>query len=163
MSWLDIAIIVVIGITAFVGLKNGIIKTVLTLAGVIVGVILAGRFYVALAEKLTFIPQETLARVVAFAIILIGVILIVSIIAGVLKWLASIVLLGWVNRLGGALLGLIMGAIFCGALLAIWTKFLGISEPVAESALANFLLDYFPIVLALLPEEFDSVRSFFQQ
>ncbi len=162
MSWLDIAIIVVIGITAFVGLKNGIIKTVLTLAGVIVGVILAGLFYVALADRLTFIPQETLARVAAFAIILIAVILIASIIAGVLKWLASIVLLGWVNRLGGAFLGLIMGAIFCGALLAIWTKFLGIAEPVAESALATFLLNRFPVVLALLPAEFDSVRSFFQ-
>ena len=162
MSWLDIAIIVVIGITAFVGLKNGIIKTVLTLAGVIVGVILAGLFYVALADKLTFIPQETVARVAAFAIILIAVILIAGIIAGVLKWFASIILLGWVNRLGGALLGLIMGSIFCGALLAIWTKFLGIAEPIAESALATFLLDRFPVVLALLPAEFDSVRSFFQ-
>ncbi len=162
MSWLDIAIIVIIGITAFVGLKNGIIKTVLTLAGVIVGVILAGLFYVALADRLTFIPQETVARVAAFAIILIAVILIAGIIAGVLKWFASIILLGWVNRLGGALLGLIMGSIFCGALLAIWTKFLGIAEPIAESALATFLLDRFPVVLALLPAEFDSVRSFFQ-
>ena len=162
MSWIDIAVIVLIGIATLVGFKSGIIKAVLTLAGVIVGVILAGRFYAALAENLTFIPQETLARVVAFAIILVLVILIASIIAGVLKWLASIVLLGWVNRLGGALLGLIMGSIFCGALLAIWTKFLGISDPIAESALANFLLDGFPMVLALLPGEFDSVRSFFQ-
>jgi len=162
MSWLDIAIIVIIGIATLVSFKSGIIKAVLTLAGVIVGVILAGRFYAALAENLTFIPQETLARVVAFAIILVLVILIASIIAGVLKWLASIVLLGWVNRLGGALLGLIMGSIFCGALLAIWTKFLGISDPIAESALATFLLDGFPMVLALLPGEFDSVRSFFQ-
>ena len=162
MSWIDIAVIVLIGIATLVGFKSGIIKAVLTLAGVIVGVILAGRFYAALAENLTFIPQETLARVVAFAIILVLVILIASIIAGVLKWLASIVLLGWVNRLGGALLGLIMGAIFCGALLAIWTKFLGISDPIAESALATFLLDGFPMVLALLPGEFDSVRSFFQ-
>jgi membrane protein required for colicin V production len=162
MSWLDIAILVIIGITAFTGLKIGIIKAVLTLAGVIFGVILAGRFYVALADKLTFIPQETVARVVAFAIILIIVMLIAGIIAVVLKWLASMVLLGWVNRLGGALFGLIMGAIFCGALLAIWTKFLGISDPIAESALATFLLDSFPVVLALLPGEFDSVRSFFQ-
>ncbi len=162
MSWLDIALIVVIGIAAFMGLRIGIIKAVLTLAGVILGVILAGRFYVALAERLTFIPQETLARVVAFAVILIGVVLVFSIIAGVLKWLASLILLGWVNRLGGAFLGLTMGAIFCGALLAIWTKFLGISDPIAESALATFLLDRFPMVLALLPEEFDSVRSFFQ-
>jgi len=162
MSWLDIAIIVIIGIAAFTGLKIGILKAVLTLAGVIVGIILAGRFYVALADRLTFIPQETLARVVAFAIILAAAILVASIIAGVLKWLVSMVLLGWVNRLGGALLGLIMGGIFCGALLAVWTKFLGATGPIAESTLANFLLDYFPIVLTLLPEEFGSVRSFFQ-
>jgi len=162
MSWLDIALLVVIGITVLVGLKIGIIKAVLTLVGVVLGVILAGRFYVALAGSLTFISQETLARVVAFAIILVGVVLLASIIAGVLKWLTSIMLLGWVNRIGGALLGLIMGSIFCSALLAIWTKFLGIAEPIAESALATFLLDRFPMVLALLPGEFDSVRSFFR-
>lgn len=162
MSWLDIALLAIIGIATLIGLRIGIIKAMLTLVGVIVGVILAGRFYAGLAENLTFIPQETLARVVAFAAILILVMLVMSVIAGVLKWLASIVLLGWVNRLGGALLGLIMGAIFCGALLAIWTKFLGISDPIAESALATFLLDGFPMVLALLPGEFDSVRSFFQ-
>ena len=162
MSWLDIAVIAIIGIGTLIGLKIGIIKAVLTLAGVIIGVLLAGRFYVALAGQLTFIPQETLARVVAFAIILVLVVLVASIIAGVLKWLASIILLGWVNRLGGALIGLIMGSILCGALLAMWTKFLGISDPIAESALATFLLDRFPMVLALLPEEFGSVRSFFQ-
>ena len=162
MSWLDIAVIVIIGIATLIGLKIGIIKAVLTLAGVIVGVLLAGRFYVVLADQLTFIPQETLARVVAFAIILMVVVLIASIIAGVLKWLASIILLGWVNRLGGALLGLIMGSVLCGAVLAMWTKFLGISDPIAESALATFLLDRFPMVLALLPGEFGSVRSFFQ-
>jgi len=162
MSWLDIAVIVIIGIATLIGLKIGIIKAVLTLAGVIVGVLLAGRFYVALADRLTFIPQETLARVVAFAAIIAVVVLIASIIAGVLKWLASIILLGWVNRLGGALLGLITGSILCGALLAVWAKFLGISDPIAESALATFLLDRFPLVLALLPGDFGSVRSFFQ-
>jgi membrane protein required for colicin V production len=162
MSLLDIAVIVIIGIATLIGLKIGIIKAVLTLAGVIVGVLLAGRLYVTLADRLTFIPQETLARVVAFAIILAVVVLIASILAGVLKWLASIILLGWVNRLGGALLGLIMGSILCGALLAMWTNFLGISDPIAESALATFLLDRFPMVLALLPGEFGSVRSFFQ-
>ena len=131
MSWLDIAVIVILGIATLIGLKIGIIKAVLTLVGVVIGVILAGRFYVVLAEQLTFIPQETLARVVAFAIILGVVVLIASIVAGVLKWIASIILLGWLNRLGGALLGLIMGSILCGALLAMWTKFLGISDPIA--------------------------------
>lgn len=162
MNWLDIVIIVLVAISTFIGLRIGIIKAVLSLVGVIVGVILAGRFYIALAGGLTFIPQETLARIVAFAIILVGVMLVAGVLASVLKWLASIVMLGWVNRLGGAIFGLVLGAIFCSALLAMWTKFLGIQGFIAESGLATLLLDRFPMVLALLPEEFDTVRSFFR-
>lgn len=162
MNWLDIVIIVLIAIPILTGLRTGLIKAALTLAGLIIGVILAGRFYVALAEQLTFIPQSSIARIAAFAIILVVVMVIAGVIASVLKWLTSIVMLGWVNRLGGAAFGLVMGAIFSAALLATWVKFLGPSEPVAESALAALLLDRFPIILALLPEEFDSIRSFFQ-
>ena len=162
MNWLDIVIIVLIAIATLIGLRIGIIKAILSLVGVIVGVILAGRFHAVLAEQLTFIPQENLARIAAFAIILIGVMVFAGVLATVLKWLASIVMLGWVNRLGGAVFGFVLGAIFCSALLAIWVKFLGLVGPIAGSGLANLLLDNFPLVLALLPEEFDSVRSFFQ-
>jgi membrane protein required for colicin V production len=161
MNWLDIIIIVLIAIAALTGLRIGIIKAVLSLVGVIVGVVLAGRFYGAVAGGLTFIPQETLAKIVAFVIILVGVMLIAGILAAVLKWLATVVLLGWVNRLGGAILGLVLGAIFCSSLLAIWAKFPAIAGPIAKSDLASLLLDRFPMVLALLPREFDAVRSFF--
>jgi len=162
MNWLDIGIIVIVGIATLIGLRIGIIKAVLSLAGVIIGVLLAGRLYPALAEQLTFIPQENLAKIAAFAIILIGVMLAASILASVLRWLVSIMMLGWINRLGGAAFGLVLGALFCSALLAIWTKFLGITGPVSESTLAGFLLERFPMVLALLPGEFGSIRAFFQ-
>ncbi len=162
MSWLDIVILVIIAIPTLIGLRTGIIKAILSLVGLVVGVILAGRFYAALAERLTFIPQETLAKVVAFVIIMGFVMIIAGVLASVLKWISSIVMLGWVNRLGGAVLGLVLGAIFSSALLAIWVKFLGIEGPIAESGLATLLLDRFPMVLALLPEEFNSIRSFFQ-
>ena len=42
MSWLDLVIVVVLAISTFLGLRMGIIKAVLSLAGVIVGVVLAG-------------------------------------------------------------------------------------------------------------------------
>jgi len=161
MHWLDIVIIAAIVIPTFIGLRIGLIRAVLSLAGVIVGVILAGRYYVLLSQQLSFIPQASVAKVVAFAIILIGVMVIASVIARLLTWAASVVMLGWVNRLGGAILGLVLGAIFCGALLAIWVKFLG-AGAIAESGLATVLLDRFPLVLALLPQEFDAIRSFFQ-
>ena len=161
MNWLDLVLIVALIIFTLIGLRVGIIRAALSLAGLIVGVILAGRYYVPLSEQLTFIPQASLAKVVAFAIILIGVMVIASVLARLLKWAVSVMMLGWVNRLGGAIFCFVLGAIFCSALLAIWVKFLG-TGAITGSGLAAVLLDRFPVVLALLPPEFDAVRSFFQ-
>ena len=162
MNWLNIVIIVALAISTFLGLRTGIIKAVLSLAGLIVGVILAGHYYVPLSEQLSFIPQAGVAEVVAFAIILIGVMVIAIVLARLLKWAASVVMLGWVNHLGGAFFGLALGAIFCSALLAIWVKWLGVGSTITESIVAAILLDKFPLILALLPDEFDTIRSFFQ-
>ena len=163
MSWLDIVIIVALAISTFLGLKVGIIKAVLSLAGLIVGVILAGQYYIALADVLPFFSETSnAAKIVAFAIILIVVMVIAIVLARLLKWAASVIMLNWVNQLGGAVFGLALGAIFCGALLAIWVKWLGAGDVITESMIAPVLLDKFPLILALLPDEFDTIRSFFQ-
>jgi membrane protein required for colicin V production len=163
MNWLDIIILILVVIATVIGLKVGLIKALLSLAGVVVGVILAGRYYSAVAEQLTFISQPSIAKIAAFAIILIVVMIIAAVLASLIKWAISAMMLGWVNRLGGAVFGLVLGMIFCGALLTIWVKYAGISGLLHESALTDLLLDSFPLVLALLPAEFDSIRSFFQQ
>ena len=62
-------------------------------------------------------------------------------------------MLDWVNRLGGAILW--------GAILAVWVRFFG-TGLVTESLIAGVLLDKFPLVLALLPSEFDAVRNYFK-
>lgn len=158
MNWLDIVIIIIIAIPTFIGLKAGIVKALFIIAGGIIGIVLAGRF----SDQLGAVFSDSgWAKVVAFAVIFLVVLLIASIAARMVKWALSAVLLGWVNSLGGAVLGFIMGAFVCGAILAIWVKFLGIGDTVAGSALAGFLLDGFPFVLGLLPGEFDSVREFF--
>ncbi len=162
MNWLDIGIIIFILIPTFIGFSQGIIKAVLSLAGLILGVILAGRYHALLAEQLTFISQVSLANVVAFAIIVLVVMIAATVTAAVLKWAVTAIMLGWVNRLGGAALGFVLGAVFCSAALAMWVKFLGISAPIAQSALAGFLLDTFPVILALLPAEFGEIHGFFR-
>jgi len=142
--------------------RKGIIGVVLTLAGLVVGVVLAGRYYAPFSQLLPFISHAGLAKVAAFAIIFIGVMVLATVLARLLKGAASAIMLGWANRLGGGILGFILGAIFCGAFLAMWVKFLGITGAIADSNLAPILLDRFPGVLALLPGEFDAIRSFFQ-
>jgi len=161
MNWLDIILIVIIAVPTIIGLKMGLIKAVFSLVGVVVGIILAGNLYASLATQLTFISQESIAKIVAFAIIFIMVMIIAGILSGILTKIVSLVLLGWVNHLGGAAFGFLLGTVSCAALLAIWAKSLGIGDTIATSGVAVILLDRFPMVLALLPEEFDTIRSFF--
>lgn len=161
MNWLDIVIIVTLIIPIFVGLKIGIIKAVLSLAGLVIGVVLASNFYGPLAKVLGFIPNEAVANIVAFVLILVVVMVIAAIIVRLLKFIASVTMLSWVDHLGGGVFGFIMGAILWSALLATWVKFFG-TELVIQSFLAKVLLDKFPLILGLLPSEFDVVRDFFQ-
>ncbi len=162
MNWLDIVLLVVLAIATLAGLKTGLIKAVLSLAGLIIGVILAGNFSEPLGERLTFIDDAGIAKIVTFAIIMIVVMVAASVAAAFLKWATSLVMLGWVNRLGGAVFGFILAGIFCGAALAAWLKYFGSAVTITESGIATALLSRLPLVLALLPEEFNSVSSFFR-
>jgi membrane protein required for colicin V production len=92
---------------------------------------------------------------------MIAVLLVSAILAAILGKLISAILLGWINRVGGAILGIVVGAFFWAAILSMWVHYLGPGDAVSHSALARFLLDTFPFVLGLLPSEFDSVRNFF--
>jgi uncharacterized membrane protein required for colicin V production len=70
-------------------------------------------------------------------------------------------MLGWVDNFGGAAFGFLSGFLFLGAIMATWVKFFG-SDLVTGSFLARVMLDYFPLVLGLLPGEFDAIKDFFQ-
>ena len=48
MNWLDIVILVVVAVAIVTGLRIGMIKAALSLVGLILGVILAGRYYTSL-------------------------------------------------------------------------------------------------------------------
>ncbi len=160
MNGIDIFLIVALVIPAFVGLKQGIIKAALSLAGLIIGVVLASNLYQPLSKVLAFIPNKDVANIISFILILVCVIVISTVLARLLKSIASAMMLGWVNHVGGAIFGFFVGAILWSALLATWVKFFG-TGLVTESFLAGVLLDKFPLILALLPSEFDTIRDFF--
>ncbi len=161
MNWLDIVIAVALVAAAFGGLTQGLIKAAVSLAGIAVGVVLAGRFQEQVGSLLTFISNPDIASIVAYVLIIVVVLVIAALLANLLRSTARAIMLGWVDRLGGAAFGLLIGGFFVGAILATIVKFFG-QGLITDSLLAAFLLDKFPLVLALLPADFDVVRDFFQ-
>jgi len=157
MHWLDIILLVLLFIPTFIGLRRGLIKTVLSLVGLIIGVVLAGNFYKPVSNIFGFISNESVAHILAFLLILALVMVVALLLARLLKSVVSITMMGWVDNVG-----FLSGFIFLSAILAIWVKFFG-SEMPTEAFLGRVMLDYFPLILGLLPGEFgETIRAFFQ-
>jgi len=161
MNWLDIVIIVIAALLGLLGLWRGAIKAAFGIAGLIGGIALAGHYYQPLANILS--PSgATWAKIAAYAIILVATLVVAGIIGWFVAKLVHITMLGWVDRLVGFILGAAIGSMLCAAILAIVSKYLPSMEAViAQSVVARFLMEQFPLLLALLPEEFDFIRDFF--
>lgn len=161
MNWLDIALILFLVLTTFLGLRRGIIGLVLPLVGLIVGIILAGQHYGTVGGWLP-IENPEYAKWAAYAIIILSTFIGAIILSIILRRFIRLVLLGWVDRLGGAILGLALGGLLCAAAVAACVKFGLGSNLIHGSGVSRLLLDWFPFVLGLLPDEFNTVRNFFQ-
>jgi membrane protein required for colicin V production len=164
VNWLDIVIIIGLAWFTFAGLTAGLIREIASVAGLILGVIVAGRYYSALGEKLVFISNGETANIAAFLIIFLSIALAAHLLARLLRGIASMLLLGWADRVGGALFGFGKGFVLVEALLIVFTKFpfLGMGGVISQSRLAPVFLRYLPFLLGLLPPEFDVVREFLQ-
>ena len=118
MNWLDIVIIVLMGIGGVVGWRMGITRAVFTVAGLVLGIFLAARFSDDVAELFTdAISSDTVATVIAYIIIIAMVMLIARIIRGMILKALSLFFLKWVDDMGGLALGFAGGAIVAAALI----------------------------------------------
>jgi membrane protein required for colicin V production len=161
MNWLDIVTIVVMVLLGIAGLRQGIIRTAFGIAGLIGGIVLAGRYYQPFAALLST-SGATWAKIAAYAIILVATLIVAGVIGWLVAKLAHIVMLGWLDRLVGFIFGIVIGGLLCAAVLAILLEYCpGTGPTISQSVIAKFFVEEFPLLLALLPKEFDPIRNFF--
>jgi len=164
MNWLDIVILVVILGFVLSAYSAGLIREVITLVAIVVGIVVAGQLYRNLAtDVLVFIDNEEAALAISFLVLLGAVYLLGQVSAYVLKRAASLLMLGWADRLGGALFGLVKGSIVVEVILILFAAYpqLHLDDAIADSTLAPFFIDSAPLVLRILPGEFgDRVDQF---
>lgn len=109
------------------------------------------------------------AYILAFALIVIIVLIVISLIGAITRQLVRVTMLGWLDSLGGIVLGLFTGALLVAAILtsiAPWaahqTYIPGLGKAIGDSSLARLLIHNFGLLLDLLPKRFDYITNFFK-
>jgi len=163
MNWLDIVIVLIVAFFAATAFSAGLIRELVTLVSVVVGIVVAGLFYDDLArDVLVFIDNKDTANIVAFLMLLGAIYLAGQLIAIMLKQVAAVLLLGWADRLGGALFGLLKGLVVVEVLLIAFVTFdVGLDDAIDDSGLASVFLDAIPVLLLILPNEFEQAVDAF--
>ena len=106
----DIAIGLIWIYFLFTGLKSGFILQLAQIVSIVIGYICANIFHIQAYEFLTpYIDNPTARNVLAYISIFLIVVILVQIIAKIINQLFKLVLLGWLNKILGLLLGGLKG------------------------------------------------------
>lgn len=168
MTLIDLTLLVILGGFVLAGFWFGLIHMAGTLVGLIVGPILAGRFYLPFAAWLdTFVDwNENLLRVIAFILLFtivnraIGLVVLFA--EKAYKIIAVIPFMTTFNRLLGAALGLIEGVFVLGLAVYVMARYPFTAEfgaKLAASAFAVTLNTIGSILAPLLPAALRALQS----
>ena len=116
----DIAIAIILGFFTFNGFRHGFIEEIGRLISLAGSFILAAKFHTLLLPLLQhYVETETLQVTIAYLIVFMATIIIISSIVKILHNFVEMVLLGWLNRLLGLLLGLLKGFLIVSLIIFI--------------------------------------------
>ncbi len=158
--------LVVIVFFGILGFKDGVVKRVLEIAGVFVTLVLTARFATVVepwvADK-TGVNEET-ALLLTWAVLFFAGLLLSRFLASLLSKMVRLTLLGWLDRWGGALVGVALGTLVSSVLLVAASSVPGgakIQEAYDESPVGRFIFYAAPSVYeqvrGLAGEDLDAV------
>jgi len=163
MNLLDWIFIIIIGVSAIYGLFKGLIKEVLSLLAVIIGLIVASRFYMGASPLLIDLGLgEQAAKILSFFILFIIIFIVIVLIGRLIHKFVHAIFLGWLNRLGGIGFGFIRGIIVSSIIIIILTITLSGKTPIlTQSKLTPHIMSVSKVLLSLVPE--DMQKRFMEQ
>lgn len=110
MALIDWLIVLVVLISVLSAAKNGLFLEVFSLAGAILGLVLASWNYQKLLPWIArWVHSLPAAEAISFLLIALGVMLLAGLLGRVIRWSVHSIGLGWADRLLGALFGVLKG------------------------------------------------------
>ena len=137
-DWIICALVLVNVVTATM---QGFFSEALTIAGLVLGYIVAAWKYRGLAEWLeSFLKNEWLAEILGFLIIFFAIVLLFGVAARIARWVMKESGLSGLDRFLGAVLGLLKGGLMVAVILMGMTAFQPASKLLQNSQLAPYFL-----------------------
>lgn len=141
MTGVDWAIIVAVVLSMALAAKEGFFYEVVSLAGVVVGYLLAAWEYGRVAGWFTpFTRAQWVAEIGAFLLIFIAVVGVAGIVGRITRWALKEVGLRWFDRLLGAAFGLLRGVLVIAVLVLALASFTPGTRLLAGSTLSPYFL-----------------------
>ncbi|MBN2395498.1 MAG: CvpA family protein, partial [Candidatus Atribacteria bacterium] len=157
INWIDVTILIIILFNIFLGYRRGVIAEVLTLVGLVTAIFVSIFWYTDLSLFLMkqFQWDQTLLNILSFIVIFVFVIIVFRLMENILKRITALLLLNWINNLGGAFFGLIRGSVIVSLLLFLLNVIplpIEIQQQVQQSMLAELSLSGFITVYNTVKE-----------
>ena len=162
MNWIDIAILIVWGVTALWGYSKGLMGVLVPLVSLVIGLALSSRIGDSVGGMFSVVTDNENAQTVAGFVLIFGVLFIIG---GILNFMARSVLgiiplFGLVNSMAGMAVGVLIGFLLLSGVLTAVQKYpvKDLEVDIDESKLGTFLADQFDVVIrgvGILPGDWD--------
>ncbi len=155
MSVLDIFFVIVLVFFLLRGLYRGLFLEIASIVGLVAGFLAANRFYMDVYPWVQqIINSQEWAQIVSYAGVFLLVLVAVLILGSFLRSLLRMVMLGWLDTLGGGLFGLLKSGFICSLVLLLLTVVLPKDhELIANSKIAPYVFEFTNNLAAYLPED----------
>jgi membrane protein required for colicin V production len=169
MSLFDVSLLLIISGFVFYGLFSGLIRMVGALVALLASTFIASHYYVAFYDSVSWFhfgsenAGKTVAFIVLMSLVSAAVRAVFYVIEKVFNIVSIIPFVKSVNRLAGALFGLLEGILTVGVILLVISKYALIghffSNALSSSFFAPILIKITNIIYPLLPEAFKMLQS----
>ena len=154
MNLLDVIIACTMLFLVVRGLMRGFIKEIASLAGVILGILVAIHFQSQVTGLIKpYLPSSQFLGLISFAVVFFSVLILCNLLGWGFKLLFQKALLGWVDRTLGVGLAVVKGVLITYLVIVLLTFFLPARMPlIAESRLAPLIITSYQSMMRKINE-----------